>query len=138
MSEHHPDWLDHALQRQLPPPALPAGLTPRLHTALAQARQQRALDELRQRQTAREAELLAELARARAQLRQRRWRDSAQVLGVAVAVSFASGALAVWTLPWWQPWLDQPPDLVLPLVALALGVGSATLAARANWGRGWF
>lgn len=134
MSDHHPDWLDHALQRQLTPPELPAGLGPRLHTALAQARQQQALDELRQRQAA----LEIELAQARAQLRQRRWRDGAQVLGVAVAVSFASGALAAWTLPWWQPWLDQPPDLVLPLVALALGVGSATLAARANWGRGWF
>lgn len=134
MNEPTPDWLDNALQRHTLPPPLPAGLSDRVHAALARARQQQALADLQQRHAALQAELL----QARAQLRQRRWQGGAQVLGVAVAVSFASGALAAWTLPWWQPWLGQPPDAVLPLIALALGVASASVAARANWGRGWF
>lgn len=134
MTDPTPDWLDTALQRHALPPPVPGGLLARVQASLAQARQPLSVAELQQRQAA----LEAELARARAQLRQRRWRGSAQVLGAAVAVSFASGALAAWTLPWWQPWLDQPPDTVLPLIALALGVASAAVAARAHWGRGWF
>ena len=134
MTDPAPDWLDAALQRHTPPPPLPDGLLQRVQMHLAQGRQQPSLAELQQRQAA----LEAELARARTQLRQRRWRGSAQVLGAAVAVSFASGALAAWTLPWWQPWLDQPPDTVLPLMALTLGIVSASAAARAHWGRGWF
>jgi hypothetical protein len=117
-----PRWLDRALARSLQPPRLPPGLLDRVR---ATARHD-ALLTLRQRQ----ATLELELAQARRQLAQREVLAGLQVLGVAMAVSFAGGALAAWTLPLWSPWLGEQAALALPVLALGLGITTAGLALR--------
>jgi hypothetical protein len=120
------DWLDPLLARRLTPPPLPPALVARV---LAQARQDD-LQAIRQHHAAREAALRAELADARARLRRSGWRQGAQGVGVAVAVSFAAGALTAWTLPWWPEAVGGLAAQALPVLALALGMGSGWLASR--------
>ena len=58
------------------------------------------------------------------------WRHGAQGVGVAVAVSYAAGALTTWTLPWWPPAASAAVAQALPVLALVLGMGSGWLASR--------
>jgi hypothetical protein len=74
--------------------------------------------------------LQAELAQARQRLAQRETIGGLQTVGLVVAVSFASGALAAWTLPLWSPWIGEQAPLVLPLLSLGLGIATGGLAVR--------
>lgn len=119
-TDDSPDWLDQALARHLPAPSLPAGLQVRLQAMVRHD----ALVDLQQRHAA----LEQELAQTRRRLRQGQLAASLRVLGLAVGASFASGALAAWTLPLWLPWLGEPAAGAMPLLALGLGVSAGAVA----------
>jgi D-serine deaminase-like pyridoxal phosphate-dependent protein len=123
-----PRWLEQALSRSLVPPRLPPGLLERV--------QQAARTETQQTLQQRIAVLEADLTQARQRLARHELQDGLQVLGMAVAVSFATGALAAWTLPLWSTGFSDQAVHLLPLLALGLGACTTAWAVRSRWGRG--
>jgi len=106
--------LDQALARMLPPPALPAGFHTRLRNAVVAdmagelARQRQLLEAQHQRE-------LAALRKGYVRLRR-------ETMAVVVAVAFTAGVLVTWAAPWLRAVLGVDLSLLLPLVAVGIGM----------------
>lgn len=115
--------LDAALRRALPAPALPPGWAQRLQQRLeALGRPAPTADPAYQR-------LLQQHERERQALREGELRIGLHTLALVVAVSFASGALAVAALPWLTQHLGAGAPWLMPSLAL----GSGALAGVGSW-----
>lgn len=106
--------LDQALARTLAAPALPDGFHARLRDAVV-------------------AEMAGELARQRRQLEEEHRRELAalrsgyvrlrrETLAVVLAVAFTGGVVVTWAAPWLRSWLGVDLSLLLPLVAVGIGM----------------
>jgi hypothetical protein len=116
--DHTPDALDHRLDQALAgalvPPALPAGFHARLRDEVVAemagelARQRRVLEAQHQRE-------LAALRKGYVRLRR-------ETLAVVLAVAFTGGVLVTWAAPWLRAVLGVDLSLLMPLVAVSLGM----------------
>lgn len=125
--------LDQALVHALAPPPLPTGFHARLHDAVV-------------------AEMAGELARQRRQLEEEHHRELAalrsgyvrlrrETLAVVLAAAFTGGVVVTWAAPWLRAWLGVDLSLLMPLVAVSLGmaVGAGVWVERfglPGWVRG--
>lgn len=127
--------LDQALASALTAPALPPGFHARLHDAVVAemagelARQRRALEEEHRRE-------LAALRKGYVRLRR-------ETLAVVLATAFTGGVLVTWAAPWLRAVLGVDLSLLLPLVAVSIGmaVGAGVWVERfglPGWVRGRF
>lgn len=127
--------LDQALASALMPPALPAGFHARLRDAVVAemagelARQRRVLEEEHRRE-------LAALRKGYVRLRR-------ETLAVVLATAFTGGVLVTWAAPWLRGVLGVDLSLLLPLVAVSIGmaVGAGVWVERfglPGWVRGRF
>lgn len=106
--------LDRALRQALVPPALPAGFHDRLQAAWAR----QAADDLTRQRRALETEharRLEGLQRGYVRLR----RDT---LAMVLAVAFTAGAVATWAVPWLRETRGIDLSVLLPLLAVAIGM----------------
>lgn len=137
--DHAPDAfdqrLDKALASALTAPALPPGFHARLRDAVVAemagelARQRRLLEEEHRRE-------LAALRTGYVRLRR-------ETLAVVLATAFTGGVLVTWAAPWLRVVLGVDLSLLLPLVAVSLGmaVGAGVWVERfglPGWVRGRF
>lgn len=106
--------LDQALARTLVAPPLPAGFHARLRDAVVSemagelARQRRVLEEEHRRE-------LATLRSGYVRLRR-------ETLAVVLAVAFTGGVVVTWAAPWLRVVLGVDLSLLLPLVAVSIGM----------------
>lgn len=128
--------LDLALSRALSPPALPPGFERRLHERLAADRR------LAASATAAQADIAAAVARARAEhaqqlaaLRAGHVRLRRHTLAVVVGAAFTTGVVVAWALPWVRAVLGVDLGLLVPALAVAVGMVSGALAwvERFGW-----
>jgi hypothetical protein len=119
--------LDRALAAALLAPTLPA--TFRLDLATAMHRE--ALHDL----TAQRAALEADHAQERAALRAGHLRLRRDTLALVVGVAFTAGAVATAALPWLREWSGADAALLMPVLAVGLGLGTGWAVWMARQGR---
>lgn len=127
-------FLDEGLRAALPPPAAPAGL----HAAVWEAVRREATGTLAMQR----AELEADRARQLAALRQGFVQIRRDTLAMVVGVAFTTGAVVNATLPWLSATLQLDLAVLLPSLALTIGlaVGASVWAQRlggARWHARW-
>ncbi|MBT9596119.1 MAG: hypothetical protein IV094_09070 [Vitreoscilla sp.] len=128
------DPLDRVLHAALPAPALPGGL----RAAVRAAVQREAADAL----ALQRAELEAERARQLAALRQGFVQIRRDTLAMVVGVAFTTGVLATVALPWLRSQLGLELSVLLPSLALTIGlaIGAGAWAQHlggAAWHARW-
>ncbi|WP_374675274.1 hypothetical protein [Ideonella sp.] len=132
--------LDAALARVLVPPGLPPGFERRLHERVAAAAG--AAHGVPAGPAGLRAEVAAAVAQARAEherqlaaLRAGHVRLQRHTLAVVVATAFTAGVLAAWALPWARAELGLDLGLLVPGLALAVGMVSGAVAwvDRLGW-----